>query len=58
MKSAPTKAKKPLVLKTISMPEDLYQKIEEKISRDPELDFSKYIRLLVRRDIFPTQKAA
>jgi hypothetical protein len=56
MKTASPKLKpKPreTVIKTVSIPEDLYVRAEEKISRDPELDFSKYIRVLLRRDLFP-----
>ena len=46
-----TKADRTIV-KTISLPADLYRQVERKrLQRDPELDFSKYVRALLRRDL-------
>jgi len=40
-----------LVCKTISLPKDLADQAENAFANDPEMDFSKYIRALVRRDL-------
>lgn len=42
------------VTKSVSMPREMWPQIEARLSQDEELDFSKYVRQLIRRDIAPT----
>lgn len=39
------------VTKSISLPNDLWQRVEIKLACDPELDFSTYVRRLMRVDV-------
>ena len=45
-----TKAKA-LVTKSVSMPAELFQQANAKIEGDEELDWSKYVRRLIRQDL-------
>lgn len=45
-------------IKTISLPQEILTAAEAKIARDPEMNFSMYVRDLIRRDLAPTLKAA
>lgn len=40
-----------IVTKSVSLPHDLFVAAEGKWKADPELDFSKYVRRLVRADL-------
>lgn len=58
MRSEMKKARKPVELKSekvitksVSMPKDLWPQVEARVNSDPELDFSKYVRRLIRRDV-------
>lgn len=39
------------IIKSISMPAAMWPKVEARVNEDPELDFSKYVRRLIRRDV-------
>jgi hypothetical protein len=45
------KQAKAKITKSVAMPSDLLTKVEARLRQDPENDFSKYIRRLVRADI-------
>ena len=45
------KKAKAQITKSVAMPSDLWSKVEARLQQDPENDFSKYIRRLVRADI-------
>ena len=47
----PKKQAKAQVTKSVAMPSELWIKLEARLRQDPENDFSKYIRRLVRADI-------
>lgn len=40
-----------LIPKTISLPKSLLLEVEQILDGDPELDFSKYVRRLIRADL-------
>ena len=42
---------KSTVVKTVSMPMEMYQGADQIVQADPELDWSKYIRRLIREDL-------
>lgn len=44
-----------LVTKTISMPDDLFTLADAKVQADEELDWSKYVRRLIREDLARAQ---
>lgn len=46
-----TSAVQPNTTKSISMPLGMWQRVESRLAADPELDFSKYVRRLIRRDV-------
>jgi len=50
-RTPPEKPKAENVTKTISLPGDLAGEADRKVALDPELDFSKYVRGLIRRDL-------
>lgn len=39
------------ITKCVSMPKDMWSAVEARVNADPELDFSKYVRRLIRRDV-------
>lgn len=39
------------VTASISMPPELWGKVKGRLAKDPELDFSKYVRRLLRQDL-------
>jgi len=39
------------ITKSVSMPTDLWLRIEARLATDPELDFSGYVRRLIRKDV-------
>lgn len=39
------------VTKTISMPAEMWPRVAARMSADVEMDFSKYVRKLIRRDL-------
>jgi hypothetical protein len=39
------------ITKSISMPASMWPTVEARVNADPELDFSKYVRRLIRRDV-------
>lgn len=45
------KKAKAQITKSVAMPGELWAKVEARLQQDPENDFSKYIRRLVRADI-------
>lgn len=45
------KKTKAQITKSVAMPGELWAKVEARLQQDPENDFSKYIRRLVRADI-------
>lgn len=60
MRSEMKKARKPVdlksekaasITKSVSMPKELWPQVEARVNSDPELDFSKYVRRLIRRDV-------
>lgn len=46
------------VTKSVSMPPTLWDRVEKKIDADPEADFSKYVRGLIRADLVKKGRAA
>ena len=42
------------ITKSVSMPTEMWPRVEERLRAEEELDFSKYVRRLVRRDIAAT----
>jgi hypothetical protein len=47
----PNKHKAAFVVRTVSFPPDMLGKVLEKISTEPDLNFSQYIRRLIREDL-------
>lgn len=45
------KKAKTQITKSVAMPGELWAKVQARLQQDPENDFSKYIRRLVRADI-------
>jgi len=39
------------IIKSVAMPSDMWASVKVRLQEDPENDFSKYIRRLVRADI-------
>lgn len=39
------------VTKSVSMPPEFWKLIEARLATDPELDFSSYVRRLMRKDL-------
>ena len=51
-KPAEEKAAKPEnITKSISMPAAMWPRVEARVQSEPDLDFSKYVRRLIRRDV-------
>jgi len=42
---------KALVTKSVSMPHELFEQADAKVKSDQELDWSKYVRRLIRNDL-------
>lgn len=60
MRSEMKKARKPAeekatkadyITKSISMPAAMWPRVEARVQSEPDLDFSKYVRRLIRRDV-------
>jgi metal-responsive CopG/Arc/MetJ family transcriptional regulator len=43
--------KKELITKSISMPSELFLAADERVKAEQELDWSKYVRGLIRKDL-------
>ena len=52
------KSKSKSVVKGVSLPSDLAELAQKKIAGDAELDFSKYVRRLIRADLASEQQKA
>ena len=39
------------VTKSVSLPSDMARAVDQRIATDPELDWSKYVRRLIREDV-------
>lgn len=46
-----TQRKKGNPTKSVSMPVELWARVERRLEADPELDFSVYVRRLIRADL-------
>lgn len=44
-----------IICKTVSLPSTLFKCAEKIVKSDPELDFSKYVRKLIRADLEATK---
>lgn len=42
---------KTTVTKSISLPTDLFEKADQRVHREDDLDWSKYVRRLIRADL-------
>lgn len=60
MRSEMKKARKPVepkaekvanITKSISMPAAMWPRVEARVQSEPDLDFSKYVRRLIRNDV-------
>ncbi len=50
-KASKARVRETVACKTISIPRDLLAWAQAKIKADPDLDFSKYVKRLIRADI-------
>ena len=46
------------ITKSVSLPADVVAAAQQKISQEPDLDWSKYVRRLIRQDIATDKEVA
>lgn len=47
-----------VICKTVSLPKELFESAVNLFVDDPEMDFSKYVRTLIRKDLQSQTKSA